>query len=93
MERVRTEIMEAETIMTELLDLLKDGRARSVEELALSLKTNVEDVRRRMEYLEHAGYLRRVGSCGHSCSGCSSHCGGGLTAGLPVMWEIKRESV
>ena len=76
--------------MTELLDLLKDGRARSVEELALSLRTNVEDVRRRMEYLEHAGYLRRVGSCGHSCS---SHCGGGLTAGLPVMWEIKRESV
>ena len=73
--------------MTELLDLLKDGRARSVEELALSLRTNVEDVRRRMEYLEHAGYL------GHSCSGCSSHCGGGLTAGLPVMWEIKRESV
>ena len=49
MERVRTEIMEAETIMTELLDLLKDGRARSVAELALSLRTNVEDVRRRME--------------------------------------------
>ena len=83
MERVRTEIMEAETIMTELLYLLKDGRARSVEEQAVSLMTKVE----------HAGYLRRVGSCGHSCSGCSSHCGGGLTAGLPVMWEIKRESV
>ena len=68
MERVRTEIMEAETIMTELLDLLKDGRARSVEELALSLRTNVEDVRRRMEYLEHAGYLRRGNP------GCFSGC-------------------
>lgn len=76
--------------MRELLKLMEDGQARSIEELAVQLKTSEADIRRQMEYLEHARYLRRVSGCGQGCSGCSSNCiqaESSLNA-LPVFWEF-----
>jgi len=55
--------------MEELLALLKDGHARSVELLAMELNTDVEDVKRKIEYLENTGIIRRVNL---TCSGCKS---------------------
>ena len=73
--------------MEELLKLLRDGHSRSVELLALELRTSTEDILRRMEFLERAGMIRRVlntgsgcggSSCtsGSSCAGSCSGCGG-----------------
>lgn len=73
--------------MTKLLELLAEGRAYSVEDLADALDATPQDVKRQMEYLERTGYLRRVCACGHDCKGCSAHCGG-LAGNMPVMWEI-----
>ncbi|MCR4741955.1 MAG: Lrp/AsnC family transcriptional regulator [Treponema sp.] len=60
--------------MEELLALLKDGHSRSVEMLAAELNTSVEDIMRRMDFLERAGYIRKVvtNSPGKSCSSCSN---------------------
>lgn len=75
--------------MTELLNLLRDGRAWSVEDLAQRLNQTPEQIVRQMEFLERTGYLRRVGGCGHDCKGCSAHCGEGAgLAGMPVFWEV-----
>lgn len=75
--------------MTRLLELMKDGRAWSIEALAEKLDTTEEDVRRQMDYLERLGFLRRVGGCGHNCKGCSAHCGAGIgLSGMPVFWEV-----
>ncbi|MBQ7166754.1 MAG: Lrp/AsnC family transcriptional regulator [Treponema sp.] len=66
--------------MEKLLSLLKDGRSRPLEMIASDLGTSVEDVRRKIEFLERSGIIRRLpsaggahgGSCGAaSCSGCS----------------------
>ena len=59
--------------MEKLLSLLKDGRSRPVELIAAELGTSVADVRRKIEFLERAGAIRRVGA---SCSACSGGCGG-----------------
>ena len=74
--------------MIALLDLLKDGRAWSVERLAEALGVPEDEVMRQMEFVEHAGYLRRSGCSGGcesnaagrsgactGCSGCGGHCG------------------
>lgn len=60
--------------MEELLSLLKDGHSRSVEMLAAELNTTTDDILRRMDFLEHAGLIRRVLNTGKGCSaaGCSS---------------------
>ena len=78
--------------MEELLSLLKDGRSRPVELLAAELRTSVEDIRRKIEFLERAGAIRRVGASssgcagGHNacpgCSGCTNGCTSGYT-GVP----------
>lgn len=77
--------------MTELLYLLKQGEAWSVEALAERLHTSPEDIRRKLEYLEHTGYLSREKACTGCCSGCSAHCKEGMSfTGLPVLWEVKK---
>ncbi len=91
--------------MEALLDLLKDGTSRSVELLAVELHTTTEDVRRQMEFLERAGYIRRVlntgADCGNGgCAGCSAHAKSGKTcsgclpdggfAHMGEMWEFVR---
>lgn len=69
--------------MQELLGLLKDGHARTVLMLASELHTTPEDIRRKLEYMEHMGIIRRISltaaSCGDSkgsscgsCTGCST---------------------
>ncbi|MBR1753010.1 MAG: Lrp/AsnC family transcriptional regulator [Ruminococcus sp.] len=82
--------------MNELLELLKDGHARSLEMLAIELDTTVEDIKRRIEYLERMNIIRRVSlgvpGCG-TCSGCEgSRCEGCMPQGgfrnMGEMWEI-----
>ena len=88
--------------MEELLELLKDGQARTKEMLALELNTNVADVDRQLEFLESIGMIKRIdfsacegnscGTCG-SCSGSEgSTCKGCLPKGgfknMGTMWEV-----
>ena len=90
--------------MQSLLDLLKDGRSRPLESIAAELGTSTEDVRRKIEFLEQAGAIRRVsqgtaaasGACA-GCSGCQHgsgqpHCAGCMPEGgfknMGVMWEV-----
>jgi ligand-binding sensor protein len=90
--------------MEELIELLKDGHARSVELLAMELKTDTDDVRRKLEYLEYTGVIKRVNlqvrKCA-SCNGCSGNgesgcetCKGCLPEGgfknMGEMWEVVR---
>ncbi|MCR5079890.1 MAG: Lrp/AsnC family transcriptional regulator [Treponema sp.] len=63
--------------MEELLNLLRDGHSRSIEMLAAELNITVDDVKRRIEFLERAGVIRRVKntkSCS-GCHGCKTHSG------------------
>ena len=62
--------------MKNLIDLLKSGNSGTIENIAAELGTTPSDVKRRLEYLEHIGAIRRVSlSAGSKCSGCSG-CGG-----------------
>ncbi len=65
--------------MEELLNLLKDGHARTLQMLAQQLGTDTKDVVRQIEYLEHAGIIRRVLSEQVSCNGCTG-CSGCASA-------------
>ena len=67
--------------MEELLELLKDGHARTTLQLALQLHTSSEDIARKLEYLEMIGQIKRItmatascGSCG-GCHGCDGEAG------------------
>ncbi len=66
--------------MEQLLELLKDGHARTTLMLAIELKTTPEDIKRKLEFMENMGIIKRVpiakASCQGSCSGCSG-CGDG----------------
>lgn len=46
--------------MEKLLNLLKDGRSRTVEMLASELQTTTADVERQIDFLERSGIIRRV---------------------------------
>lgn len=84
--------------MKELLNLLKDGKSRSVSMLADELGMSESQVQRDIEFLERSGVIRRIefSMCG-SCSGCSGGqgtktCPGCMPDGgfknMGVMWEI-----
>ncbi len=88
--------------MEELLELLKDGNARTVMLLAKELHTSVSDVERQLEYMENMGIIRRVNfsacNSGH-CGNCPSHdngtghtCKGCLPENgfrnMGEMWEV-----
>jgi len=84
--------------MQELIELLKDGRSRSIGMIARELDMSVEQVQRDIEYLERNGIIKRIefSMCG-SCSGCSpgegkKTCPGCMPEGgfnnMGVMWEI-----
>ena len=70
--------------MEELIELLKGCNTRTIEELALLLETSVDDVRRKLEYLENTGIIRNNSlllhdkGCG-SCQGCNK-CSGSFAA-------------
>ena len=66
--------------MDRLLNLLKDGHARTTVMLAAELNTTPADIRRKLEFMENMGIIKRVsmtaascggGSCG-GCTGCSA---------------------
>ena len=61
--------------MQRLLNLLKDGRSRPLESIAVELGTSPEDVRRKIEFLEKSGVIRRVSqgtaAASGACAGCS----------------------
>ena len=61
--------------MEQLLNLLKDGHARSIEMLAIELGTSAEDVRRQLEYLEHMRIVRRTRLGVAGCTGCGGENG------------------
>ena len=67
--------------MDELLKLLEDGHARTTLQLAMELKTSSEDIRRKLEYMEMIGVIRRISMTASSCSGCSGCNGEGHGAG------------
>ncbi len=84
--------------MNELIELLKDGRSRSVTMLAAELGKPAWQIERDIDFLEKTGVIRRVvtSACG-SCSGCSTDggsksCPGCMPDGgfknMGVMWEI-----
>ena len=85
--------------MEELLELLKDGHARTLELLASELKTDTDDIKRKLEYLENIGAIRKISllSCGAACSECAMHsdsapCKGCMPDGgfknMGEMWEF-----
>ena len=86
--------------MEELLELLKDGHARTLELLASELNTDTDDIKRKIEYLEKKGIIKRSFSlsCGvGKCSECAMHsgsapCRGCLPEGgfknMGEMWEV-----
>jgi len=89
--------------MNELLELLRDGRSRTLEMLASELGTSMENVKRDIDFLERMNVIKRIeftgtGQPGHSCEGCSGcgtgkkTCEGCMPEGgfknMGVMWEI-----
>ena len=86
--------------MEELLELLKDGHARTIELLASELHTDTDDIKRKLEYLEMMGIIKKsfAPSCGTGkCSECPMHygtvpCKGCLPEGgfknMGEMWEV-----
>ncbi len=69
--------------MEEILALLKDGRSRSVEMLAKELGTSPEDIRRKIEFLEQAGIIRRLAETPAAASPCAACHGSSSCAGCP----------
>ena len=85
--------------MNELLELLKDGRSRSLSMIAAELGRSVEQVSRDIEFLERSGVIRRIemSFCSGSCNGCSTDVGSKSCPGcmpdggfknMGIMWEI-----
>ena len=85
--------------MQELIELLKDGRSRSISMIASELGKTSEQVTRDIEFLERTGVIKRIefSMCGVSCSGCNTAgegktCPGCMPEGgfknMGVMWEI-----
>ncbi len=90
--------------MERLIELLKDGRSRTLEMLAQETGTGIDRLKRDIDFLERTGVIRRVdysmaqgsqGSCA-GCTGCSSGgrgCAGCMPEGgfqnMGVMWEVQ----
>lgn len=68
-------------IMEALLNLLKDGDARTVDMLAMELDTTRIDIIRQLDFLEHMGVIRRI----PVCVGCAPE--GGFK-NMGEMWEV-----
>jgi len=64
--------------MRKLIELLRDGHARTTKLLAIELKTSEEDVKRQIEYLTNIGVIKKVDmscGCGGSCGSSGGSCG------------------
>ncbi len=91
--------------MNELIELLRDGKSRTIEMLAMELNTTVEKVNRDIDFLERTGVIRRItfSGAGSQCNGCTG-CGTGnkTCAGcmpkdgfrnMGVMWSVVPDRV
>ena len=59
--------------MQKLLELLKDGKSRTIEMFAAEMSVSTDQVKRDLEYLERMGVIRKTGynqAEGHDCSTC-----------------------
>ena len=82
--------------MRELIELLRDGHARTTKLLAIELKTSEEDVKRQIEYHTNIGVIKKVDmSCGcggasgsGSCNSCSSCLPDGGFKNMGEMYEV-----
>lgn len=76
-------------MIEQLLEILKEGQAVTLRELALRLGTNEDEVLACIEFLMQTGHLKRV-QMNSGCSGCLGCHGGCQPEWLPecpVMWE------
>ena len=74
--------------MDKLLELLKDGHARTIFQISEELNTTVPDIERKLEYMEHMGIIRKVKPENCSCSGCSGCSTHGKDFTCAKMWEV-----
>ncbi|MCR5768296.1 MAG: Lrp/AsnC family transcriptional regulator [Lachnospiraceae bacterium] len=89
--------------MNELLKLLKDGKSRTLEMLAIELDTSIENVKRDIDFLERMNVIKRIeftgnGNSNGSCDGCNGcgtgkkTCDGCMPKGgfqnMGIMWEV-----
>lgn len=60
--------------MQKLLELLRDGRSRTIEMMAEELGESTDNILRDIDFLERMGVIRRTGydeAQGHDCSSCT----------------------
>jgi DNA-binding Lrp family transcriptional regulator len=79
-------------MMRELLALLSEGETLSCENIAERLHTTPEAIAARLDFLHHAGYLRKicvVNDCGKKCAGCSLS---GAPQNGAVLWEAVKQA-
>ena len=86
--------------MEQLLQILSDGRSRTIEMLANELGTTNDDILRKIDFLEQSKIIRRVAtSYSKKCAGCShggscntKACAACMPKGgfknMGVMWEV-----
>ncbi|MDR2006540.1 MAG: FeoC-like transcriptional regulator [Acidaminococcales bacterium] len=78
-------------MFSEILALLSEGKTLSQYDLAERLDTTPEIIVSRLDFLQRAGYLRKicaVKDCGKKCTGCI---GGSVAAqNFPSVWEATK---
>jgi DNA-binding Lrp family transcriptional regulator len=75
-------------MMRELLALLSEGKTLSRENIAERLHTTPEAIAARLDFLHHAGYLRKicaVNDCGKQCAACPI--ANTALGNPPALWE------
>jgi len=75
-------------MLNRLLELLKDGQTKSLQEISEIFEIDRDLLKSELEYLEKSGYIRQVkldNSCSHNCSNCKES-----KAVIPhiTMWEL-----
>ena len=63
-------------MLSEILNLIKNGKSCTIQQLAEHLEASPEEVQRSIEYLEYLGYIQKI-------HGCDKR----LTQ-MPVIWKI-----
>jgi DNA-binding Lrp family transcriptional regulator len=75
-------------MLRELLALLREGKTISQYDLAERLNTTPQAIAARLDFLYHAGYLRKVCAvqgCDKQCAGCPT--GNVEPLNVPAIWE------
>jgi DNA-binding Lrp family transcriptional regulator len=81
-------------MMRELLALLSEGKTLSHENIAERLHTTPEAIAARLDFLHHAGYLRKVcavNDCGKKCAGCPLV--NAAPPNVPAIWEAVEQKI